>query len=153
MQMWELDHTEGWVLKKWCFQTVMLEKALESPWDSKDIKPVNPKGNQPRIFVGRTDAEAKALILRLSSNTVMWRGNSLEKTLMLGKTEGKRRRGQQRMRWSESTTNSMDMNFSNLQEIVKDREARNATVHRVTKCQVWLGKWIPPQWVRIHLSI
>ena len=60
----------------------------------------------------------------------------MEKTLMLGKTEGKRRRGQQRMRWLESTTNSMDMNFSNLQEIVKDREARNATVHRVTKCQV-----------------
>ena len=81
----------------------------------------------------------------------MWRANSLEKTLMLGKTEGKRR-GQQRMRWLDSTTNSMDMNLSNLQEIVKDREARHATVHGVTKCQVWLGKWTTPQWVRIHLS-
>ena len=63
----------------------------------------------------------------------------MEKTLMLGKTEGKRRRGQQRMRWSESTTNSMDMNFSNLQEIVKDREARNAAVHGVTKSQTQLS--------------
>ena len=58
--MWELDHKEGWVLKKWCFQTVVLEKTLESPFDCKEIKPVNPKGTQPRIFTGRTDAEAEA---------------------------------------------------------------------------------------------
>ena len=58
VQMWELDHKEGWVQKNWCFQTVVLEKTLESPLDSKEIKPVNPKGNQPWIFIGRTDAEA-----------------------------------------------------------------------------------------------
>ena len=61
--MWELDHKEGWVPKNWCFQTVVLEKTLESPLDSKEIQPVNPKGNQPWIFTGSTDAEAEALIL------------------------------------------------------------------------------------------
>ena len=63
--MWELDHKEGWVLKNWCFWTVVLEKTLESPLDCKEIKPVNPKGNQPWTFIGRTDAEAEALILWL----------------------------------------------------------------------------------------
>ena len=61
--MWELDHKEGWALKNWCFWTVVLEKTLESPLDSKEIKPVIPKENQPWIFIGRTDAEADALIL------------------------------------------------------------------------------------------
>ena len=61
--IWELDHKEGWALKNWCFQTVMLEKTLASPLDSKKIKSVNLKGNQPWIFTGRTDAEAEALIL------------------------------------------------------------------------------------------
>ena len=62
--LWELDHKEGWILKNWCFQFVVLEKTLESPLDSKEIKPVNPKGNQPWVFIGRTDAEAEAPILR-----------------------------------------------------------------------------------------
>ena len=87
--MWELDHKEAWALKNWCFQTVVLEKTLESPLDCKKIKPVHPKGNQHWMFVGRTDAKAEALIL--------WspyvEGHSLQKTLMLGKIEGKRRRG------------------------------------------------------------
>ena len=61
--MWELDHKKGWALKNWCFQTVVLDKTLESPLDCKEIKPVNPKGNQPQIFIGRTDAEVEALIL------------------------------------------------------------------------------------------
>ena len=63
VKMWELDHNEGWVLKNWCFQTLVLEKTLEGPLDSKVIKPVNPKGNQPWTFIGRTDAEAEASIL------------------------------------------------------------------------------------------
>ena len=87
--MWELDHKEGWALKKWCFWTVVLEKTLESPYDSKEIKPVNPKGNQPLILTERTDAKAEVPILS-------W---ALEKTVMQGKIEGKRRRGRQRMRW------------------------------------------------------
>ena len=101
----------------------MLEKTLESPLDSKEIKPVNPKGNQPCIFIGRTDTEAKGPIL--------WppdRANSLEKTLMLGKIEGRRRSGQQRMRWLNSITDLMVMSLSKLREIVKKGEAWRAVV-------------------------
>ena len=86
--MWELDYKKSWVPKNWCFWTVVSDKTLESLLDCKEIKPVNPKGNQPWIFIGRTDAEAEAPI----HGYLMWSIDSLEKTLMLGKTEGKRRR-------------------------------------------------------------
>ena len=86
--MWELDHKESWAPKNWCFWTVVLEKTLESPLDCKEIKPINPKGNQSWIFIGRTDAEAEVPILW----PLMWRANSMEKTLMLGKIERRRRR-------------------------------------------------------------
>ena len=88
--MWELDCKKGWVPKNWCFWTVVLEKTLESPLACKEIKPVNLKGNQPLVFIGRTDAEAEAQYF----GHLMWRADSLAKTLMLGKIEGKRRRGQ-----------------------------------------------------------
>ena len=87
VQMWELDHKEGWALRNWCFRTVVLEKSLESPLDSKEIKPGNPKGNQPWIFIGRTDAEAETSILGPPHDETT---DSLEKTLMLGKIEGRR---------------------------------------------------------------
>ena len=90
---------EGWVPKNWCFWTVVLEKTLESPLDLKEIQPVNSKGNQSWIFIGRTDAEAEALIL--------WPPDASKKTLMLGKIEGGRRRGPQRMRWLDGITDSM----------------------------------------------
>ena len=96
----ELDYKESWVMKNWCFWTVVLEKTLESPLDCKEIKPVKPKGNQSWIFIGRTDAELKLQYFGL----LMWRTDSLEKTLMLGKIGGRRRRGQQRMRWLASPT-------------------------------------------------
>ena len=103
--MWELDHKEGWAPKNWCFLIVMLEKTLEGPLDSKAIKPVNPKVNQPWIFIGRTDAEAET--------PVLWppdaKTDSLEKSLMLGKIEGRRRRGRQRMRWLDGIMDSMHM--------------------------------------------
>ena len=96
---------------------MVLEKTLESPLNYKEIKPVNPKGNQPRIFIGRPDAEAEALILC----HLMQRADLLEKTLMLGKTEGKRRRGQERMRRWDGITDSVHMSLSQLWEMVKDR--------------------------------
>ena len=85
--MWVLDHKEGWMLKNWCFWAVVLEKTPESPLDSKEIQPVNLKGNKPWIFIGRTDAEAVKLQYL---GHLMQRADSFEKTLMLGKIEGKR---------------------------------------------------------------
>ena len=95
VRIWELDCKEGWAPKNWCFQAVVLEKTLESPLDCKEIKSVNPKGNQPWIFIDRTDAELKLQYFGL----LIGRVNSLEKTLTLAKIEGKRRRGQQKMWW------------------------------------------------------
>ena len=121
--MWELHHKVGLEQKKWCFQIVVLEKTLESPLDCKEIIPVNPKGNQPWIFIVRTDAEAEDLIL----GHLMWRAHSLEKTRTLGKIEGKRRKGQQRMRWIDSIFGSVDINLSKLWEIVEDRGVLHST--------------------------
>ena len=137
VQMWELDHKEGWVPKNCCFQIVVLEKTLESPLACKEIKPVNPKGNQPLIFIGRTEAKAEGSIIWPPT----WRADSLEKTLMLGKTDG-RRRGQQRMRWLDSITDSTDRSFSKHRELVMDREAWRVAVRRVTKSQTRLSDWI-----------
>ena len=107
----------------------------ESPLDWKEIKQVNPKGSQSWIFTGRTDTEAEAPILYL-----MWRATLLEKTLMLGKTKG-RRRGWQRTRWLDGSTDSMDMGLSKLREVVKDREAWHAAVHGVSKGRTRLSNW------------
>ena len=116
----------------------MLKKTLESPLYNKEIKPVNPKENQPWILIGKTDAEAEAPILC----HLMGRANSLEKILMLGKIEGRRRRGQQRIRWLHinTTTDSMDMKLSKLWEAVEDRGGWHATVMG-SQSQIWLSYW------------
>ena len=102
--MWEYDRKEGWTPKNWCFWTVMLKKTLESPLDCKEIQPVHPKGNQSWIFIRRTDVEAETPVLWPSDMK-----NSFKKTLMLGKIESRRRRGQQRMRWLDDITNSQSL--------------------------------------------
>jgi len=129
--MWEFNHKEDWVLKNWCFWIVGLEKTFESPLDSKAIKPVNPKEIN-------SEYSLEGLILKLKVQYfghLMQRVNSLEKTMMLGKIEGKRRKGQQKMRWLYSIIDTVDMNLSKLQETVKDREALCVAVHGVTKSQ------------------
>ena len=125
--MWVLDYKESWALKNWCFWTVVLEKTHESPLDCKEIHPVHPKGDQSWV-------EGLMLKLKLQYfGHLMRRADSFEKTLMLGKIEGRRRRGWQRMRWLDGITDLMDMGLGTLREFVMDREAWHTVVHGVAK--------------------
>ena len=128
---------EGWVPRNWYLWTVVLGKTLESPLDNKEIKSVNPKGNQSWIFIGRTEAETEAPILWPPDAKNWFTGKDPDS----GKDWRPKRRRQQRMRRLNSITDSMDMNLSKVWEIVEDRGAWHAAIHEVTKRWTWFSDW------------
>jgi len=135
--MWELDHKKGWVLKNFCFQVVVLEKTLKSPLDSKEIKPVNPKGNQSWIFIRMTDAEAEAPILVVTwcEEPNNWKRPSCWERLKAG-AEGTT---EDEMAWWHHCFNGHE--FEPTPGMMKDREAWHAAVHGVTKGRTYLSDW------------
>ena len=137
--MWDLDYKESWAPKNWCFWTVVLEKTLESPLGSNQsiLKEISP------------EYSLEGLMLKLKLQyfgLLMWRTDSLKKTLMMGKIEGRRRRGRQKMRWLDDITDLMNMSLSKLWALVKDRENSHTAAHGVTKSWRWLSDWTELNW-------
>ena len=146
--MWELDPEEGWVSKNWCFQIAVLKKTLQSPLNSKEIKPVNDKGNQPWIHIGRTDAKAEVSILWPPDLKSWLTGKDPD----AGKDEKQEEKGTTEDEMVHGIIVSMNMSLSKFLETVKDREAWNTAVHSVPKSGTWLSNWTTTHFSRRHPS-
>ena len=141
--MWDLDYKESWVPKNWCFWTMVLEKTLESPLDFAR------RSNQS-ILKGISPGCSLEGLMKLKLQYfghLMQRAYSFEKTLMLGKIEGRRRRGRKRMKWLDGISDSMDMSLGRFWELVMDRGARSTLVHGVAKSWTWLSDWTELNWM------
>ena len=137
VQIWELDHKEGWVPKNWCSQIVVLEKTLRLLWKER-------RSNQSILKEINHEYSLEGQMLKLKLqyfDYVIWKADWLAKTLILGKIEGKRKRRWQGIRWLDSITDSMGMNLSKLREVVEGREAWHGAVHGFAKSWMWLNDW------------